>query len=686
MISNTILMVKSFSELAEKLLHPSDVENKIDSILKNCKEILEAQNSSLHSFYDGNFNKINEVFDELEKLKDTLTTHKNLKVQASKALSSSESGLKGYNSIKALIEIHENFVKTKNFMKNFENVEEEIPKDDLITYHNIIYEKEDFLYEMEWFKTSMNADDLRKVELKIAFIQKAIYEFKSVILKILADYIENADAFEKINHIVRREEARDKITVKSADGVSSNDPVIKQYYIENKIYSMRQPQELLKSGKEIIASSIKRKFEILRDDETYMQKLPQFFDDLKILKKHKLYFFTFDDFLLAYHSNLKSLLSHKLSSIPPEYILRIIEFKNMFYDIIADEYGKDSTGFEKLIENEDGLLNKYSQVVAIKLTEWIDNITIMEVEKFKLREKEMNKDEQNKLISSGFINLMQIIKVQLEPASHYKKVFERVMKVLIDRCDIFMNEIIKSMAHEYKMCYDSKGLNGFEDYCIMFGNSGFKIARYFNNLEFCDASQVRKLQSLFIDILKAANSNLCDFIMLTCKPVINKLFTEEWDLQKIKVFIITLDDFLSDYVKLMTEYSFETFLCDICEKIYMCYKTQLKSSSAMINSSSSTILKSDYSEFVALFSKFTRGTNYVDYLKPLLKLIPLLETSGDIFLLEVKGILLSDGMIDKKLIENIANKRTNLTAHEKTFILQSLGSVFKKINDKGKIK
>ena len=39
----------------------------------------------------------------------------------------------------------------------------------------------------------------------------------------------------------------------------------------------------------------------------------------------------------------------------------------------------------------------------------------MKNEKFKTRETEINKDENDKLIFSSFINLLQIITTQLEP-------------------------------------------------------------------------------------------------------------------------------------------------------------------------------------------------------------------------------------------------------------------------------
>ena len=46
------------------------------------------------------------------------------------------------------------------------------------------------------------------------------------------------------------------------------------------------------------------------------------------------------------------------------------------------------------------------------------------------------------------------------------------------------------MQSEYKLSIENKGLSGFEDYCIMFGNSGLKL--YFGNLEFCQGNESKQ--------------------------------------------------------------------------------------------------------------------------------------------------------------------------------------------------
>lgn len=675
-----MLMDKTIMELAELLRTPNDIDNKMDSIMKGCINSIEEQNENECEIYDHNLKIVKELVSELKDLNGCLEKIRSLKIDGFNVLKESEINYNGYYTVKTLVKVHENFTLAERFMKEFNSVEDEIDKDNVMKYHSIVFEKEEFLYDLQWYKANLNENDSKKVENKILELKRIIYDFTAFILKIAADFIENCDSFEILNNIVEKEENRDLITIKSNAGVTSNDPIEKQYYLENVKYSVRHPKHLMKKAISVIESSIRSKFEVLRQDKQFYSKLDDVLNDLYKLRSHQLYFFTIDDFIRVYHTNIKDLITFKLLSIDPERILGIIDFKTKYYDLMLTEFGKSySEVGERLIENEQELYKKYTLSVTEKLKVWIENISIAEVQRFKLRDKGINLDEQGKLVSPGFVNLMQIIKVQLEPVSKHEKVFDFVTKVLIERCAMFKNTIINAIEHEYKLSYDSRGLSGFEDYCIMFGNSGFKIAKYFSSIGFCMRNQVKELQGIFISILKASNNSLCDFVCLTCKPVTEKIFTDDWAEKKLmEQFLVTLDDFLTDYSKTMTEYSFNTFLCDLSERIYLCYRTQLKSSNISLNSASAMSIKDDYNRFVDLFSKYSRERNFDNFLKSLLKLVPLIETtSGEIFMIELKSLILSDSTINKQFVENILDRKNDMIDSEILFVKDKLRDVFR---------
>lgn len=678
-------MVKSLSELSEKLKHPSDIDNKIEAIISSCRNNIEVQESKTIALFNSQLYSISQISDKIKNTGKVASRIKEMKLEGLNIIQNSESALKDYGSIRSVVYAHKNFVATKNFIKNLESVEDPIDEEDLEKYHKIVYKKEEFLYDLIWYKNNLNEDDLKRIELKIDALKKTIMEFTTILFKIMGDFATYAPYFQKISNIVAIEEKRDHVTIKAKEGESNNDIVSRQYYLENLKYTKRDVKGLKDKLINVIQSSIRNKFESLKKDKEYILKMDNIFEDYQKISQYQLSFYSLNDFLRYYHACLKDFILFKLKEIEPEDILGIIEFKATYYETLKKDYEKDSEKIGKaLIDNEPELLEKYAQAVTIKLKSWIDNITNAEIERFKIRESSINRDEEGKLISPGFINLMQIIKAQLEPVKYHKKVFGSVLKVLKEKCNGFKDAIAATMHKEFKLSAENKGLPGFEDYCIMFGNSGLKLTQYFGTLDFFQGNDSRELQSIFLEILKISNGLMCNFVIQTCLPVISKVFTDEWVEKNLsQVFVVTLDDFLQDYVKTLAAYAFTTFVCDLCRKIYTCYKIQLKSAKIVLNTKTGRYLKKDYEKLINLFSKFLPEEDFIDNIKPIIKLLPLVdENSGEVFIVEARSIILSDSSIDKAMILNILDKKSEMGSQDKNYIVQHMNELF--ISDKRK--
>lgn len=672
-------MVKSLNELAQKLKHPSDIDNKIEAIINSCRSNIEQQESKTAGLFNSQMEAVNQVSNKIKAIGETIEKLREMKLDGLKIIQNSESALKDYESIKSLVYAHKNFTTTKNFIKNLESAGKAIEEEDLEVYHKIVYDKEEFLYELIWFKRNLSEENLNRIELKINSIKKTINEFTNILYKIADDYVTYCPYFAKIGRIVEIEERRDYVTIKAKEGEVGNDKVARQYYLENLKYLRRDPKKLQDKLIKVLQSAVRTKFESLKNDKEYISKMESIFLDLKAISRYELSFFPFAEFLRSYHIGLKDFISFKLKNIEAEDILGIIEFKTRYYETMKNDYKKDLEKLgEPLVDNEKELLKKYTQAVTIKLATWIENITNSEVERFKIRESDISKDEEGKLVSPGFINLMQIIKAQAEPVKFHKDVFNTVLKVLKDKCAEFKNAITTAMIKEFRNSAENKGLAGFEDYCIMFGNSGLKLTQYFGNLDFFQGSDSRELQSMFLEILKISNNVLCEFVIRTCHPVIEKVFTADWINQNLsQVFVVTLDDFLQDYSKTLADYAFTTFSCDLCEKLYLNYKNQLKSPKIVLNKKTGVYLKQDYDKLVKLFSKFAPEEDFIDYIKPIIKLMPLIEqTNGELFIIEVRPVILANPSIEKATILNVLDRKTDLPESDKNFIIHHLPQLF----------
>lgn len=383
---------------------------------------------------------------------------------------------------------------------------------------------------------------------------------------------------------------------------------------------------------------------------------------------------------------MKNFFDQKLQEKKPEDILGLIEFKSFYYFSIQKDFDRipESLG-PSLIDNEPDLLQQYTEITSIKLKAWIDNISSSEIQKFISRDPEMDRDEHNKLVSTGFINLLQLVKAQLEPISFNERMFLFLTDVIKEKCKVFEENINSALKNEFKAVLEGKRLHGFEDYCIIFGNSGLRLTQYVSSLPFFHSDEVRELQQTFLGILKSSNNVLSDYIIHTCKPAFSTIFTEKWKGKQQEVVLVTLEDFLEDYCLSMTEYMLTTFICELSTKICETYIKELSTSETPLNIKVAEQIKVDVARFIELFKKYTVENEFVEFISRILKFSQLIEiVSGDLFIVQVKMLIMSSSDVSKSFVENIISRMADMDQNEKDFVLAALPELFAKKKAKKK--
>lgn len=673
-------MDKGVFELNEKLKFASDVDSKLDSILNRYRSINEQQNERERFIYNSEIEKVKTSYLKLNQSRELGMEIKNLKSAIFDILESNEYSLREFKAISEISMAHQNFVKTKLFVDMLKAPELSFEGKELFECSKEVFALEEFACELKSYASDLSTEESRIVTLKLSEIKKVGLNFTSTVLQLLENYIENADEFKSIEKAVQKEEERDDAIKKVKKGVDSEDPVLNQFYLEYPQYLEFEPKNLKNRIIRVLKSSINRKFEGLKDDKDFLMKLDFIFSDLRILYYKHFDFFDFASFLKEYHSCFKKFIDQKLENVLPEEILGIIEVKGFYYEKIEKDFGlvPESLG-EKLIENESVLMKKFSGIACEKLKEWIDNISVIEIEKFLTRDPEIISDEHGKLVSSGFINLLQIIKAQLEPIAYNRKIFIFLTGVIKEKCISFQEKIKLAMQSELKKALHGQGLSGFDDYCIVFGNSGLRLAQYISSLPFFQSDEVRELQSIFLGILQSSHEVLADFIIKTSKPALDHILTPAWAKDNHgKIFAITIEDFLNDYVKAMAEHAFVRFISVLCKKIYLQYLIKLKNDKLVIDKSTSVLIKNDVIALSKLFSKFINETKFKDFLSAILKLCPLLDSSSaDLFIVELKSLIILDRTLEKSLVENIVAIKKNMDRDEKETVIAKLPDLFK---------
>lgn len=673
-------MDKAVFELNDKLKYPSDVESKLDSILSKYRSFNEESVERNHFIYHNEIEGIKDTILRLRKAKELISEIKKSKSEIFSILESNEYSFSEFQEIQEIAIAHQNFEKTKYFVDMIKEPELNFEDMSLVECAKSVYLQEEFACEAKSYKSDLTPEEARLIDLKLNQIKKTSLNFTSTLLQIIENYVENTKEFNNIENIIETEAERDDIINKVKQGLKSEDPVLKQFYFEYPRYIYSEPKNLKFKIINVLKSAISNKFERLRGERDFLLKLEFICNDLRILNDKHFSFFNFMEFLKYYHHYFKEFIDEKLQNILPEEILGIVELKSLYYKTIESEFGvvPEAIG-PKLIENENALLQKFTELACEKLKEWIDNISEIEIEKFISRDADMNRDEQGKLVSSGFINLLQIIKAQLEPIAYNRKIFIFLTGVIKEKCKFFQEKIKVSMQSELKRVLNGQGLAGFEDYCIVFGNSGLRLAQYISSLPFFQSDEVRELQSIFLQILQVSQEVLSDFIIKTSKPALEALLTDKWIKEnKRRIFLITLEDFLTDYSKAMAVHAFTRFISTLCTKIYRQYVIRLKSKEIIIDRSVSENIKKDINHLSQLFQKFIDESKFKEFLSPILKLCPLIESvSADLFLIELKSLMITDKTLEKSLIENIISKKKGMNEIEKETVYSKLSELFK---------
>ncbi|ADM12524.1 exocyst complex subunit Sec6 [Encephalitozoon intestinalis ATCC 50506] len=673
-------MDKALSQLSETLRHPSDLQTKLESIERSTRETYERHDQNLTGMISRCYSSILNISKRIYALEEHLKDFVENKDRNVRVLEDFFSLVKDYRSVKMICLAHSNLCRVIEFSDKLKGIEDPVESEDIVAYHTKVYDSEDFGCQLDMYNAGISHDDYIEVNKALNTIEKNSLDFTAKVLEVCEEFIENHEIMGKIVQIVEKEESRDELTRKVQKGEKSDDPVLKELYRMYKMYATRKPKMLKDKVVKSIKVSVKTKFDKLENEEIFVNKMDFVLNDLSFIKENiKLSFYPFDDILMLYHNNLKDFLDRNTERLDAGEILAIVEYVGNYYDTIESKFNKiaDALG-KRLLGNETELLEKYTRTAQEKLREWIMNISKIEVEKFYARSEELARDEEDKLVSPGFVSLLQIIRMQLEPIAFNNRIFAHITRTITKYCEMFKEHLVEAMDKDFKPSCEMNSKVGYEDFCIMFGNSGLKIAQYITSLPSYHNDEVKELGDIFIDILKASNTFLSEFIIYSCQPAIDKIFTDEWYRGNItKIVVLTLQDFLSDYQNTMSEYSFVTFIHELSTSIVLAYMKQLGRKRATIAEECNKVLKSDHTKLYELLSGYGDKEDVKTCLSPILKVIPLMDTrNDDLFIVEVKSLKLIYPDIKRSFIKTIIKKRQDLTEDQKKTLTDRLKECF----------
>ncbi|KAI5189449.1 exocyst complex component 3 [Nematocida minor] len=338
-------------------------------------------------------------------------------------------------------------------------------------------------------------------------------------------------------------------------------------------------------------------------------------DDLDIPSNYKIFSFS----CIQYHRLLYENLDKNSNTFDPNEAIGILLWSKKYYAQMEEmEKPKRVLGPVLFSGREKDLVDKYVKAAEDKLSEWISNLAHMESKRFKERKKAPDLDSENKFISIGFMDLLHIIRQQLEPIYTHPEIFRKVSLHILSCVKNFKKTLTDTIIEELDAVLKDKAHNGFEEYCIALSNSGLKFMDCLHSLSFYSDKNMQLISEVFYECMVSANDALARNISSVIEPAVDNIFTEKWIEEPVTQSIIsTYSDYLADYQESMIDYSFTFFVSSLLERTVQMYFDKLCKKRSIFTKDHFSILATDRKKYREFFSKYLAKSVLKEMLKPM---------------------------------------------------------------------
>lgn len=336
-------------------------------------------------------------------------------------------------------------------------------------------------------------------------------------------------------------------------------------------------------------------------------------DELPIPPNYRIFSFS----CIQYHRLLFEYLDKNCRTFDPNEAIGILLWSKEYYAQM-EEIGKMKRALGPVLfaGREKELVDKYVSVAESKLTEWINNLAQMESKRFRERKKAPDLDSNNKFISIGFMDLLHIIRQQLEPIYAHTEIFKRVSHHILQCVRSFRKILTDSVSDELESILKDNAQSGFEEYCIALSNSGLKFMDCLHSLPFYTNPNIQKISEVFYECMLMANDALVRNIMAVVSPAVDNIFTKTWQDEPVTETVIsTYSDYLTDYKETMIDYSFVQFVSSLLERTIQLYFDRICRKSSIFKKEHIAILSTDRKRYRDFFGRYISKNTLKEIIK-----------------------------------------------------------------------
>lgn len=490
----------------------------------------------------------------------------------------------------------------------------------------------------------------------------------------------------KMLKVVQKEEARDKTAEAVAKSGESTERDRREYHEMYKRYEKRPPSKYRERMYEALIGSIGGKFKrAIEGDSRFANDTEQsgeylssahlnfVLEDLKAIAKTRDIGIPrdlelFDFMCIHYHRNLYESLEEKAPQMDPNEALSLMAWTNSYYERMGEEFGKSagSLGPRLFHGREKEMIQKYISTAKEKLQKWIRNLTEIEAERFVQRTRAPDLDPENRFISVGFMDLLHIIKQQIEPVTFHEELFADIVGGIMENVEVFKKSMFKVMDKELSLVNKDKGSSGFEEYCIAMGNSGLKFMDCLSELPFYGNPRIQELGGAFFEFLDKSTECLVLVVLETVKPVTKNLFREKWYKEPIvETAVATFKDYAEDYRVSMVEYAFETFVQSLFESFVLKYLERVVGKKSVFKAEAISRIVSDKRALAKFFGKFLSPGQTDSAFRPVDFVVSIINCDNpNLTVLEVNSLLSAYPETTPEFVKKLLSRKAGASSDE----------------------
>ncbi|KAF8250145.1 exocyst complex component Sec6 [Wilcoxina mikolae CBS 423.85] len=336
------------------------------------------------------------------------------------------------------------------------------------------------------------------------------------------------------------------------------------------------------------------------DPESLSENMAWYFEDLAVVKHEFLQLFPskwkiFNTILNIYHNLMHDFLKEHLDKpdLDGQSLLSIILFNGQYNKEMKTLGIKAANMVPHVIDGREAdLLREYSQLIAKKMEEWLNNIAEEDTKEFVNREHQPN-EEDGKWHMASVPTMFTMINQQLGVALDSNK--GNVVSSVVDECvrllkirqskweQVIKSEITKHMR-AVTMEEQEDLPDGILEYMIAVANDQIRCAAYTQQISDNNAplltkkyeDQVRNsldnATNGFVDLATFCMSQIIEIIFNDLKPIRKTLFTSSWyGGNEMETIITTIRSYVVDIEPGLDEDLFAAFMHQLSEQTCIIY-------------------------------------------------------------------------------------------------------------------